>query len=45
MRGSPTVVKPASHARDTKTAARLWDVSEDLTGVTYEFATAAAAPA
>jgi NAD(P)-dependent dehydrogenase (short-subunit alcohol dehydrogenase family) len=43
MRGAPTVVRPAAHARDEKTAARLWDVSEDLTGVTYDLGVAARA--
>jgi NAD(P)-dependent dehydrogenase (short-subunit alcohol dehydrogenase family) len=43
LRGAPTVVQPASHARDEKTAARLWEVSEDLTGVKYEFAVKAPA--
>jgi NAD(P)-dependent dehydrogenase (short-subunit alcohol dehydrogenase family) len=34
-RGHPTVVKPVGRARDEETAKRLWDVSEQLTGVTY----------
>ncbi|SDG16062.1 NAD(P)-dependent dehydrogenase, short-chain alcohol dehydrogenase family [Sinosporangium album] len=37
QRGYPTLVEPAPSARDAKTARRLWEVSEDLTGVRYEF--------
>jgi hypothetical protein len=33
--GSPVRVTANSAARDTDTAARLWDVSESLTGVSY----------
>jgi hypothetical protein len=42
MRGAPTVVTPTKTARDEKTAARLWEVSEDLTGVSFAFAQSAA---
>src|SRR4051794_14709357 len=36
QRGHPTVTKPSDRARDEATARRLWEVSEDLTGVRYE---------
>jgi NAD(P)-dependent dehydrogenase (short-subunit alcohol dehydrogenase family) len=35
IRGTPTLVKIYPQARDQSTLARLWDVSETLTGVTY----------
>jgi NAD(P)-dependent dehydrogenase (short-subunit alcohol dehydrogenase family) len=35
-RGYPTRAGTAKQARDTDVAKRLWEVSEDLTGVTYE---------
>lgn len=35
--GPPAVVEPASKARDAKVAARLWDESERLTGIHYDF--------
>jgi NAD(P)-dependent dehydrogenase (short-subunit alcohol dehydrogenase family) len=38
MRGYPHLVTPASKATDEKVAGRLWDVSEELTGVRYSFA-------
>jgi len=34
-RGSPEVVEPFRKARDSKVSKRLWEVSEDLTGVRY----------
>ena len=34
-RGTPTEVQPVKRARDEQTARRLWDVSEELTGVRY----------
>ncbi|GGQ62332.1 putative short-chain dehydrogenase/reductase [Streptomyces ruber] len=37
MRGAPKLVGRAARARDTRTARRLWTVSEDLTGVTFPF--------
>jgi NAD(P)-dependent dehydrogenase (short-subunit alcohol dehydrogenase family) len=37
QRGYPKVVGSSSAARDTEKARRLWEVSEDLTGVRYEF--------
>jgi NAD(P)-dependent dehydrogenase (short-subunit alcohol dehydrogenase family) len=40
QRGHPKVVASSSAARDPETARRLWEVSEDLTGVRYEFAAA-----
>ena len=38
MRGAPTLVKPTRAARDPDTARRLWEVSEELTGVHFAFA-------
>ncbi len=38
MRGAPTLVKPTRAARDPETARRLWEVSEELTGVHFAFA-------
>lgn len=35
--GSPGVARCSSRARDTVAAARLWDISEELTGVRYAF--------
>jgi NAD(P)-dependent dehydrogenase (short-subunit alcohol dehydrogenase family) len=35
QRGHPKVVSPVKAGRDEATAARLWDVSEELTGVSY----------
>lgn len=35
MRGHPTVDSPAPQALDTETARRLWDLSEQLTGVSW----------
>ena len=37
LRGYPTVVQPAESARNKETARRLWEVSEELTGVTFRF--------
>ena len=37
MRGKPTLVTPTKAARDEQVAARLWDVSEELTGVRFAF--------
>ena len=34
-RGYPTIVQSTSAARDEAVAARLWTVSESLTGVSY----------
>ena len=36
MRGLPGRVTPSSAATDTAAAARLWTVSQDLTGVSYD---------
>jgi NAD(P)-dependent dehydrogenase (short-subunit alcohol dehydrogenase family) len=36
-RGHPTLVQPDPKATDLQTARRLWEISADLTGVTYEF--------
>ncbi|MDQ6777488.1 MAG: oxidoreductase [Actinomycetota bacterium] len=38
MRGYPRVTTAGAHAYDTGTAIRLWQVSEELTGVHYDFA-------
>ncbi|MFZ2528617.1 MAG: oxidoreductase [Rhodococcus sp. (in: high G+C Gram-positive bacteria)] len=35
--GSPHVASYSSRARDVETASRLWELSEQLTGVHYEF--------
>ncbi|MER7946529.1 oxidoreductase [Streptomyces sp. NPDC096079] len=37
-KGHPTLVRPAESATDPETAGRLWDLSERLTGVRYDFA-------
>jgi NAD(P)-dependent dehydrogenase (short-subunit alcohol dehydrogenase family) len=37
QRGHPQVVAPAKRGRDSAVAARLWQISEELTGVAYEF--------
>lgn len=36
LRGYPRVVRPAESATDSQTARRLWDLSEELTGVRYD---------
>jgi NAD(P)-dependent dehydrogenase (short-subunit alcohol dehydrogenase family) len=36
-RGAPTRVGRSSAAQDPRVAARLWDLSEELTGVRYDF--------
>jgi NAD(P)-dependent dehydrogenase (short-subunit alcohol dehydrogenase family) len=38
MFGPPRVARPSRRARDTKTAVRLWEASEELTGVHYSVA-------
>jgi hypothetical protein len=43
MRGLPTLVGCTAAARDETAAARLWDASEQLTGVSYELGVPAAA--
>ncbi|MHB8657173.1 MAG: oxidoreductase [Solirubrobacteraceae bacterium] len=43
MRGYPHVVGAASRAYDEDAWRRLWEISEQLTGVRYEFASAATA--
>jgi NAD(P)-dependent dehydrogenase (short-subunit alcohol dehydrogenase family) len=47
-RGHPTLVSPNDAARDMEIAGKLWELSERLTGVTYDFprssASAASAP-
>ncbi|HEC42910.1 MAG TPA: SDR family NAD(P)-dependent oxidoreductase [Bacteroides sp.] len=37
MQGAPVKVKSNDRSHDTETARRLWEVSEDLTGVVYSF--------
>ncbi|HWM62897.1 MAG TPA: oxidoreductase [Solirubrobacterales bacterium] len=37
QRGYPKVTRPVRAGRDEETAKRLWSVSEELTGVEYEF--------
>jgi NAD(P)-dependent dehydrogenase (short-subunit alcohol dehydrogenase family) len=41
QRGNPKLVASSAAARDEDTARRLWEVSEELTGVHYEFGMAA----
>jgi len=36
QRGHPKPVTPSGRARDEATARRLWEVSEELTGVRYD---------
>jgi NAD(P)-dependent dehydrogenase (short-subunit alcohol dehydrogenase family) len=43
MRGRPHLVGTSSAARDAAAAARLWTVSEELTGVHFDFGVVAAA--
>jgi NAD(P)-dependent dehydrogenase (short-subunit alcohol dehydrogenase family) len=42
FRGHPHVCTPSGAARNEETAARLWDVSEDLVGLKFELPAAAA---
>ncbi|GIW42165.1 MAG: short-chain dehydrogenase [Candidatus Binatia bacterium] len=44
-RGYPRKVRPSRRALDPVTARRLWELSEDLTGVRYEFPASAGAAA
>ena len=37
MRGHPRPVSPSRRAEDAETARRLWEVSEELTGVAFDF--------
>jgi NAD(P)-dependent dehydrogenase (short-subunit alcohol dehydrogenase family) len=37
MRGHPTLVQASRPAHDEEAARRLWDISEQLTGVRYDF--------
>jgi NAD(P)-dependent dehydrogenase (short-subunit alcohol dehydrogenase family) len=43
LRGHPRVVSPTRAARDEVVAARLWEVSEQLTGVSFELPAASVA--
>jgi NAD(P)-dependent dehydrogenase (short-subunit alcohol dehydrogenase family) len=45
MRGPPEVQRSSDRSYDRDTARRLWTVSEELTGVEYDFETLAAAAA
>jgi len=45
FRGHPHLVSPSRAARDEQVAARLWEVSEELTGVRFELAGTAGASA
>lgn len=45
MRGLPERQESSDASRNQTTAERLWDVSEDLTGVQYDFESLASAPA
>jgi len=38
MRGTPGIAEPSDRARDPETAARLWDVSEELTDTRFRLA-------
>jgi NAD(P)-dependent dehydrogenase (short-subunit alcohol dehydrogenase family) len=38
FRGHPKLTQPNGRARDPDAARRLWEVSEELTGVRYDFA-------
>jgi hypothetical protein len=38
FRGAPRIVSPSRAARDERVAARLWEVSEELTGVRFALA-------
>ena len=40
MKGHPTVVRPVASAEDPATARRLWELSEELTGVRFDLSTA-----
>jgi len=43
LRGAPKLVDRSVAAKDTGVARRLWDVSEQLTGVRFPLGTAAVA--
>ena len=43
MRGYPTLVQPTNRAKDIEVANRLWQISEELTGVRYDLLKPAAA--
>ncbi|MFE6775118.1 oxidoreductase [Streptomyces sp. NPDC057702] len=40
LRGAPTRVRPSATAKDADTGRRLWELSEELTTVRYDLATA-----
>ena len=37
MKGKPNLTEPEPHALDKEVAKRLWEVSEELTGETFDF--------
>ena len=37
MRGHPILVRATKRANDATAARRLWEISERLTGITYDF--------
>jgi NAD(P)-dependent dehydrogenase (short-subunit alcohol dehydrogenase family) len=41
MKGHPKVVRPVASAEDAATARRLWELSEELTGVRFDLSAAA----
>ena len=43
-RGRPTIVGRSGAARDEETARRLWELSEELTGVAFPLSPAVARP-
>jgi hypothetical protein len=43
QRGNPKLVGSTGAARDEEKARRLWEISEELTGVRYDFGVAAGA--
>lgn len=42
MRGAPVKAEPSAEAKDAAVAKKLWDKSEELTGVTFSFGSALA---
>lgn len=38
MSGHPSIVTASERAHDQEAVKRLWDISERLTGLTYDFA-------
>jgi hypothetical protein len=44
QRGAPKVVERSAAARDMQVARRLWDVSEELTGIRFPLGVGRGAP-